>query len=148
MLEKTLTPLMLVNMMGELRGKTRFQKLTFLIQKNALEENVSKLDYSFKLYHYGPFSTELSSIVDSLVLHNYLQEAVEATPSGYLRHTYKLTPDGKDVVEGVLQKELIPSGLIKIIHKTVTLYGNLPLELLVEKAYERFGSESGVPFIP
>ena len=138
MLEKILAPLTLVDTMGELKGKTRFQKLMFLIQKNALEENVCTLDYDFKLYHYGPFSTEFSSIVDGLVLRNYLQEVVEATPSGHLRHAYKLTTEGKDVVEEVLQKELIPSGLIKIIHKTVTLYGNLPLELLVEKAYERF----------
>lgn len=145
MLEKILAPLILVGMMGELRGKTRFQKLMFLIQKYALEENVGKLEYGFKLYHHGPFSTELSSIVNSLVLRNYLQEVVEATPSGYLRYAYKLTTEGKDVVEEVLQKELIPSGLIKIIHKTVTLYGNLPLELLVKKAYEQFGSESGVP---
>jgi len=144
MLEKILAPLMLVDMMGELQGKTRFQKLMFLIQTNALEENVCRLDYGFKLYHHGPFSTELSSIVDSLVLRNYLQEVVEATPSGYLRHAYKLTTDGKNIVEEVLQKELVPSGLTKIIHKTVILYGNLPLELLVEKAYQRFGPGSGV----
>lgn len=138
MLEKILAPLVLVNMMNEVKGKTRFQKLMFLVQKNTLEQNVTNLDYDFKLHHYGPFSAELSSIIESLVNRNYLQEDIEATPSGYLRYTYRLTPDGKELVKGVLRKELIPSGLVKIITKSATLHGNLSLDLLVEIAYEQF----------
>ena len=148
MLEKMLTPLVLVCVMGEVNGKTRFQKLMLLVQKNVSKAIVSKLDYGFNMHYYGPFSTELSSIIDNMVRRNYLQEDLEATSSGYLRYTYRLTPEGQAIVEGVLQKELIPSGLIKTVRKIVAYYGNLPLDLLVRKAYEQFGSGKGALLTP
>ena len=148
MLEKILTPLVLVYTMGEINGKTRFQKLMFLIQINAPRKSLSKLDYGFMLHYYGPFSTELSSIIDNMVHRNYLQEDVEATSSEYLRYTYRLTSEGRAIVEEVIQKEVIPFSLIKIIRKIAANYGNLPLELLVRKAYEQFGPEKGSLLTP
>ena len=148
MLEKILTPLVLVYTMGEINGKTRFQKLMFLIQKNASRKSPSKLDYGFMLHYYGPFSTELSSIIDNMVHRNYLQECFEATSSGYLRYTYRLTSEGETIVEEVLRKRVIPLGLIRITRKIAANYGNLPLELLVRRAYEQYGPEKGSLLTP
>lgn len=139
-----LTPLVLVYVMGEIKGKTRFQKLMFLVQKNVSKKVFSKLNYGFKLHYYGPFSTEVSSIIENMVRRNYLQERIEATSSEYLRYTYRLTSEGQAIVEEVLQKGLIPLSLIKIVRKIVTNYGNLPLEPLVKMAYEQFGSDKGL----
>lgn len=143
-----LTPLVLVYTMGEINGKTRLQKLMFLIQNNVSKKVATKLNYGFDLHYYGPFSAELSSIIDSMVCRNYLHEDLETTPSGYLRYTYRLTPEGQALVEEALQKRLIPSGLIKILRKIIAYYGNLPLGLLVRKAYEQFGQDKGALLTP
>jgi len=139
MFEKLLIPLVLANTLGgTLRGKTRCQKLVFLIQKQAGTKKVLKEKFDYELYHYGPFSSELASVMDELVKKGYLRQEMQIAPAGYLRYAYRLTKAGKELLEVTTEKNLLAPELTDIIREIAEGYGDLPLPQLVEEAKKRF----------
>lgn len=139
MFDKMLLPLLLTEKLGRVYGKTRFQKLIFLIQKTAEKQNVKNPQLKYELYLHGPFSFELSNIIDSLVWNDYLEQEIEPTRAGYPVHVYSLTQKGKTILKFGLNKKLISNRLYNIIENTSEKYGSLHLSDLVEKAYAEFG---------
>jgi len=135
MFEEVLVPLVLASMLGEIRGRTRFQKLMFFIQKKAKSEGMANVSFDFKLYLYGPFSVSLNHTIDDLVAHQYLTETLEETPNGYVMHVYAMTKKGKSLLNMAKNKGLITLQLSQIIEEIAEKYGELPLPLLVEEAY-------------
>lgn len=139
MFDKLLIPLVLADASGgTLRGKTRSQKLVFLIQKQASTKKVLKEKFDYELYHYGPFSSELASVVDELVKKGYLQQEMQISPAGYLKYAYTLTKAGKGLLEVATEKNLLAPELMDIIKEVAEGFGNLPLPQLVEEAKKRF----------
>lgn len=138
MFEELLVPLFLSHTLGEIRGKTRFQKLIYLIQDEATTRNVQGPSFEYKLYHYGPFSSELSSILENLRNRGFLNEKVETTPAGYERFVYTITDEGRRLLEHSMRKKLLPKRLEKIIREIAEEYGELQLSELVDEAYGRF----------
>ncbi len=57
-------------------GKTQLQKLVYFLQKSGVP-----LGYEYEIYHYGPYSFELSDDMDSLDSLGVLN--VESDPNGY-----------------------------------------------------------------
>ena len=139
MFEKLLMPLVLANVLGgTLRGKTRCQKLVFLIQKQASTRKVLKEKFDYELSHYGPFSNELASVMDELVKKGYLWQETQIAPAGYLRYVYSLTKAGKELLDVATEKNLLAPELTDIIKDVAEGYGDLPLPQLVEEAKKRF----------
>jgi hypothetical protein len=139
MFESILVPLMLAETLDEVKGRTRFQKLVFLIQKTAETENLKeRFDLNFEMYLYGPYSQELSLMIDDLVRSDYLKEKIAQTASNYEMHTFRLTNKGEDALADAKAKKLISLKMLEIIGKIGQGYGNLPLKELVAEAYRQF----------
>jgi uncharacterized protein YwgA len=134
MIEETIVPLLLAGELKEIRGKTRFQKLIYIIQRKAQSKNIKGLSFNYEAYLYGPFSSQLASTIDNLVSRNNLNEREDITGGGYTIFVYELTPQGTDTVERVRKGMLIDSELVQTISKVAEEYGPLPLQDLVAAA--------------
>lgn len=140
MFEELLIPLLLSEALGRINGKTRFQKLVFLVQKDASNSNVEASTFSYELYHYGPFSLEFSATLENLKETGLIDEATEMTPSGYTRYLYSITEKGRKLLEDAKDKKLLSKKLERIVRKVASEFGDLELAELVKEAYGRFSN--------
>ena len=138
MFEDTLIPLLLSNILGRVEGKTRFQKLIYLIQDEAAARNIEGSSFTYELCHYGPFSAELSSVLEDLHNNGFLKEEIEVTPAGYERFVYSITGKGRRLLERSKKKALLSKRLTQIVSNIAHEYGDFPLNELVNEAYGRF----------
>ena len=138
MFEEILIPLKLTQNLKQIKGKTRLQKLVFLVQKESIKNNVKASSFEYEIYHYGPFSFQLSSTLEKLISDNLLEEKVEMTPNGYTKYVYVLTPKGKGLLDDAEDKGLISPELVKIIKNVAKEYGELQLSDVVSEAYRKF----------
>jgi uncharacterized protein YwgA len=125
MFEELLIPLVLSEALGTLKGKTRFQKLVFLIQKEATAKNVQASSFDYTLHYYGPFSSELSAVLENLKDTGLLEEKIEPTPNGYTRYVYSITDKGRKLVESSKEKKIISKKLEGIIKDVADEFGYL-----------------------
>ncbi len=140
MFDELLTPLFLSKKLGKLYGKTRFQKLVFLIQKEAACNQVPASSFDYEIYHYGPFSSELAETLEKLKKDQLLEENTEITPNGYTRYVYNITKKGETLLENSFRKGIVSNELETIITKIASDYGEMPLSDLVAEAYSRFSN--------
>lgn len=80
-----------------IKGRTRFQKIVFLLEEQGID-----FGYEFKPYLYGPYSTELKSnltMLADLGLLNEDKEEIESDGIVYDRYVYSLTEEGERVAE-------------------------------------------------
>lgn len=138
MFDDVIVPLLLTKTLGQVKGKTRFQKLMFLVKKSAEKEGIGGLNFDFKIYLYGPFSNDLSREIDELVRRGYLNERIAHTCSNYEIYLYNLSGKGEDFLEAAVEKELISMDIAGVINKVVDKYAALPLPQLVKEAYNQF----------
>src|SRR5437660_8101092 len=108
MMEEILVPLLLTSVLTAVQGRTRFQKLVFLVQKKAEAKKIPSSKYRFELYHYGPFSADLSTQLERLVSMGYLTMIPETTPGGYTGYQYRLTSSGEAFMEEMSAKQMNP----------------------------------------
>ncbi len=93
--------LYLISKSGVIQGKTKIQKLVFLLQK---EKNIP-LSYTFYPYQQGPLSFELIEDINSLISNGFIIEGI--TQTAYApRHDYSLSKIGQKYVERVVEKEV------------------------------------------
>jgi len=88
--------LVTLNRLGEVWGRTRLQKMIFLLK----EKDGVNFGYDFIPYHYGPYSQELQ------VELNLLEAAglVQVKPEDKNLYVYSLTEEGKNVARKIEQK--------------------------------------------
>jgi len=138
MFEDILIPLLLPSVLGRVKGKTRFQKLVYLIQDKATANNIEGSSFTYELSHYGPFSAELSSVLEDLENRGFLKEEVEVTPAGYTQCVYSITEKGRRLLERSKKKALLSKKLIQIVRNIADEYSDVPLSELVDEAYRRY----------
>jgi uncharacterized protein YwgA len=138
MFDDLLVPLLLVERLGKLKGKTRFQKLVFLIQKEADTNKVQASSFDYEIHYYGPYSSELSTTLEKLQTDRLLEEEIEMTPSGYIRYIYLITKKGEKLLSDARKKGLVSSELERIIKKVVEDCGEKQLSDLVSEAYRKY----------
>lgn len=112
-------------------GKTRLQKIIYLIQNEA------KLDiYDFRKHYYGPFSRELDNdLLSSQDLVEVISHPKILAPhENYFE--FKLTPEGMRVMEEM--KKSLSEPLRVRIESLINRYSALPLGKLLEEAYATF----------
>jgi uncharacterized protein YwgA len=137
MFDKYLVPLyMLYCMNGELRGRTRFQKLVFLTKEKLKEEN-HDVDIQFSRLFYGPFSRDLRDSVKTQIKEGTVSECVEEGAYG-LVYLYQLTDEGRDLVVDSLKKGLIEKEVKKKIEEVVAEFGDKPLDELIATVYRDY----------
>jgi uncharacterized protein YwgA len=80
---------------GEIRGRTRFQKMVFLGQKKlGLPES-----FNFEMHYFGPYSWELTQTIESLKAAGYITERVRKS-GDYTMYIYALSEQGKAAAKG------------------------------------------------
>ncbi len=124
-------PLLILETTGDLRSKTKFQKIAFLTQFE------SKLDeYDFIKHHYGPYSDGLD--LDTVCYPSLIIQKI--SPSYYSSnrpcYSYYITEQGKNVLSELKQK-LNPETIQLVVTKIKEI-NEKPLCELLEEVYEKF----------
>jgi len=118
---------------GTFRGKTRFHKLVFLTQKEA----VAKFDFEFEKAPLGPLSQKLNHLIERMKKLDLIKETIGQTRSGYDVISYSLTDNGKRFIEFGLNSTITNDDIssIKEIH---TKYGKLQYGDLLEYVHTKY----------
>jgi len=97
---------------GEIVGRTRLQKLIFLLKH--------KFDIPFNLafipYYYGPYSEQLALDLELLKATNMITEETESFSEGLLRYRYKLSED----ISEWLDHEIANNSIIGEIYEKIS----------------------------
>ena len=106
MLVRQTLPLILTfaNRGKPVEGRTRFQKMIFLLRQRAdfFEEG-----YDFVPHNYGPYSTELQNDIDDLIRDGFLIMNLKTIEEGKIKYEYAITGGGSAILEKILSnKEL------------------------------------------
>ncbi|VVB84943.1 Uncharacterised protein [uncultured archaeon] len=139
MLLRQVIPLLFLyaNNGGSIYGRTRFQKMIFLAQK---EEEGVKEWYNFYPHDFGPYSTELQNDLDILAMEGLIRESPEEYGEK-IRYQYLLTRKGTAIIEKVLnnpehRKDL--NTTLKALTTIKSKYSKLPLEKLINHVYLKY----------
>mgnify|MGYP006267999419 CR=1 FL=1 len=85
----------------EIQGRTRFQKMVFLLQQEFEKTEF----YDFEAYDYGPFSKGLYDDLDDLIDRDLVQEMREEFDKDKVYYEYKLTDAGRELIERLSDQE-------------------------------------------
>lgn len=80
-------------------GRTRFQKITFILQQQA---KFFKDRYDFVPHDYGPYSPELQTDIDDLIAKKLMEEVRHTVEEGKIKYVYQITDKGIVTVKSIL----------------------------------------------
>ncbi|MFA5365254.1 MAG: hypothetical protein WC325_08760 [Candidatus Bathyarchaeia archaeon] len=129
--------LMLLSRSGSnIKGKTKFQKIMYILKNEYGHEIPEFESFNFKLHYYGPYSRKIDSMLTKLVFRRQL--SVETEEFGNCsRYNYKLTSYGKQVAQTAY--DTIDNTRARIINdmaQKVRELNDEPLNSVISKAYE------------
>lgn len=137
MIDRQLLPLALLyaNNTQEIQGRTRLQKLVFLIQK---EFNDSALPgkYNYIPYDYGPFAKKLYEDLDYLENRGFLKESKETIENGKVKYNYTLTPEGREHLEQRPDQKV--DRVLQLAEMVKTEFNHLSLPELLDYVYTKY----------
>ncbi|MBS3815630.1 MAG: helix-turn-helix transcriptional regulator [Hadesarchaea archaeon] len=139
MTERKILPLTLIHANGgePVEGRTRLQKMIFLIQKQVEESAPLEEEYNYFPYDYGPFSKDLYDDIDELVEEGLVKENLKTEEEDKKKYYYELTSKGREILEEELKtKEL--KELKKKIEEIKSEYNEMNLPDLLEKIYSKY----------
>jgi DNA polymerase len=123
---------------GEIDGRTRLQKLVFLVQEHLIDIGYDS-KYAFRPYIYGPFNRQLYTDIEWLKMNNYVDIRTYSNIDGYISK-YILTDKGLDEINKTIQKNnytKLESDIRSVI-KTYEPYSISELVDLVHKEYDEY----------
>jgi len=97
--------LVVIDQAGErgIVGRTRLQKVVYFLCDRL------GIDARYAPYYYGPYSEHVARSVDSLIARGLVSEEVKKVrsdgPFEGRRYTYKVTPEGREVVASIETEE-------------------------------------------
>ncbi|QLG28181.1 helix-turn-helix transcriptional regulator [Halorarum halophilum] len=124
----------------EIEGRTRLQKLVFLMEQELEEESKSSLDspdYGFIAYDYGPFSKELYDDLDSLEDADLIDVEEEDITDGKVKYTYRLTEEGRSWARHLIDNEGA-TGVYSLAEDLKEEYNDMLLSDLINKVYAEY----------
>jgi len=130
--EKVLLKLLSSADKEQVKGKTRLQKLVFLLDKENEELNIP--DFNFYSYDYGPFSKELLEEIERLERLGFVEITKSRSIGGSVRYDYKITPQGEERLSGLDTSEELNGEIRNIIDE----FGDKPLLNLIDEVYEKY----------
>ena len=137
MFDEYLIPLYLIyRMNGEIRGRTRVQKLIFLAKEELKQRNLN-INIRFTAWAYGPFSRDLMDALKIQVKEGVLLESCEESPWGIV-YVYRLTENGRELIESALERGLLEKEVREKVDEIVDKYGSMPLPQLISKIYNEY----------
>ena len=131
-MERFLILLNLIGITGTVEGKTRFQKLIFLAQR----EFGLKAAYEFQKHHYGPYSFGLSDDLKTLEDWGYIRvetKYFETNENDFLGKffVYGLTDKGREFISKNQKNDLL-----KPLEKVVSKWKEKSLGELISYVYQ------------
>lgn len=140
MIKKEHLPLALlyVKEQEKIEGRTRLQKMVFLMQQHlgTTTNSESIEQYEFIAYDYGPFSKELYSDIDSLK-REFVQEQHEEYDNGKEKYDYEMTDDGKSYIENQLSGD-DSQEIINLAEDIKSEYNEELLSTLIDDVYSQY----------
>ncbi len=88
-----------VNEQEPIEGRTRLQKMLFLLSQEYSE---TSFQYRFYPFDYGPYSSTLQSDLDMLIENNFLDEKLGSNLSDRRKYRYSIMVKGTRIVERAL----------------------------------------------
>jgi uncharacterized protein YwgA len=140
MRRRQLLPLVLLGAEDEesVEGRTRLQKLMFLVQKRMEEQgDPVNWGYNFRAYDYGPFAKELYDDLDRLRRRGFVEERERHLDDDVIQYDYILTPKGREFVQEELE-ERRPDGLAETVEAIKNDFNNVPLQHLIDYVYTEY----------
>lgn len=140
MRRRQLLPLVLLEAENEepVEGRTRLQKLMFLLQKQ-FEEQGEPLDwgYPFRAYDYGPFAKELYDDLDQLRRRGFIEEREQHLDDDVIQYDYLLTDEGREFVQEELA-DRCPEGVAEIAESVKAEFNGVALQQLIDYVYTEY----------
>ena len=120
---------------GKVNGRTRLQKM-FYLMKDEFEKASSKTtDLSFFLHYYGPFSRELANELDRLYLEGLVDMRAEQLVD-YDRYWISLTEEGAKKAKAEFGARLKPEqNALLALSKRLAELTSMKLNDLISEAY-------------
>lgn len=148
MLRRQLLPLALMyaNHKEPIEGRTRLQKMIFLLQKTFEEEEgglpISD-KYNFTPYNYGPFSQPLYTDLDELCGQKESEEGMinersETFDQGKVKYQYVLTPTGISFIEDELADDTTFQKILDKAGEIKREFNQLPLREVIDRVYSEY----------
>jgi uncharacterized protein YwgA len=138
MKNRKLVTLALLDSKGEqnLIGRTRLQKLLFLIQQRLDEQGQSlNRDYDFIAYDYGPFSQEIYEDVETLIERGLVSEDATKLDDGVIQYSYELTEKGRERLSDATDKM---GDRMEVVEETKSEFYDEELQDLIDYVYAEY----------
>lgn len=117
-------------------GRTRLQKLLFLIQMRADEMDMELFDmYDFIAYDYGPFSKNIYDDIEYLDQRGFLRETPKQLDDGVIKYDYEITPKGKKYLRSEVEQS---SDIIGLINSVKSDFNDADLKNFIEYVYSEY----------
>lgn len=123
--------LTLLAKMERVYGKTRIQKLIFIIEASAATPG-SSVPFQYHLYKHGPFSLDVAFTLDALRDKQDVTETFKRTQSDRPVYLFTITDSGRARAREPIA---VPEPWRHAVDEVVSKYSTLDLPQLVEEAY-------------
>lgn len=123
-----------------IEGRTRLQKLVFLMQKRLEEGGEDPFqsdDYEFIPYDYGPFSKELYDDLDQTIARDMVDGREEEIGDDKVKYDYEIQDSGEQWVENQLSKD-DAQRILALAEEIKDKYGDVYLSDLIDDVYSRY----------
>ena len=119
-----------------IEGRTRLQKLLFLIQKRAEREGDNSLEqkYDFVPYDYGPFAKEIYDDINKLAHRGLVEETAKELDDGVVKYNYKITEKG----EAIAAERGLLDDLPQEIEAVINEFEDKELEEIIDYVYSKY----------
>lgn len=133
--------LMYANDGEPIEGRTRMQKMVFLMQKELEKRDHSGavgLEYDFIPYDYGPFSKELYDDLDAMIEQEFVDDTEEPLQSGKVKYIYEIEADGEKLVDSEAEKWNDVDAIMQLAQEIKQEYNDVLLSELIEHVYSEY----------
>jgi len=118
---------------GEIRGRTRFQKMILIGQKELGLPDF----FDFSKHYYGPYSWDLTEAIEDLILQGDIVEHTEQS-GDYILYTYELSDQGKVAAKGKKIKIDKKSAKVEEPAKALQQLADIPLRAILSYVYRKY----------
>ena len=133
--------LMYANDGEPIEGRTRLQKMVFLMQKELEQRGQSgavETEYDFIPYDYGPFSKELYDDLDAMIDQEFVDDTEEPLRSGKVKYIYEIEGDGEDLVDSEAETWEDADAIMQLAQEIKEDYNDMLLSELIEYVYSEY----------
>ncbi len=133
--------LMYANDGEPIEGRTRLQKMVFLMQKELKQRDQSGavgLEYDFIPYDYGPFSKELYDDLDAMIEQEFVDDTEEPLQSGKVKYIYEIENNGEELVGSESESWKDVDAIMQLAREIKKNYNDMLLSELIEYVYSEY----------